>query len=101
MIPFTELVDPLAVAAITKCWFAREVYGHSNPKCRLFRAWLENDAPRWFHDLYFRYGERFAGWLKGKPRLMWTICKWMDSRIRHSRRRAAYWPRPISTLCSA
>ena len=66
----------------TKCWVAREVYGANNPMWLLFRSWLETESPVWFHDLYVKYGQRFAGWLSKNEWLKPSIRKWMDSRIK-------------------
>ena len=63
------------------CWVAREVYGETNPKWRLFREWLANNAPKWFQNLYNKHGEKFAAWIANKPLLKSVIRKWMDSRI--------------------
>lgn len=65
-----------------KCWVAREVYGADNPMWLLFRQWLETESPVWFHDLYIKYGQRFAGWLSKNEWLKPSIKKWMDSRIK-------------------
>src|SRR4051812_854813 len=46
-----------------QCWVARAVYGEDNPRWLLFRDWLTQDSPAWFHALYLRHGERFALWL--------------------------------------
>lgn len=63
------------------CWVAREVYGNDNPEWRRFRTWLLTRAPRWFHNLYMKYGAQFAAFISNKPRLKATIRKWMDRRI--------------------
>jgi hypothetical protein len=63
------------------CWVAREVYGEDNPDWMRFREWLYNKAPRWFRALYLKYGERFAAFIKDKPKLKSLIKKWMDGRI--------------------
>lgn len=63
------------------CWVAREVYGEHNPTWMIFREWLIEDAPRWFHDLYCKYGERFAKFISNKPKLKRLVKAWMDSRI--------------------
>jgi hypothetical protein len=68
-------------AAAMMCWVAREVYGAHNPDWLLFREWLTERAPKWFHDLYCKFGERFAAFIKNKPRLKAVIRKWMDSKI--------------------
>jgi len=64
-----------------KCWVAREVYGNNNPRWLMFREWLTNRAPKWFHDLYVKHGERFAKFVSSKPLVKRIIRKWMDSRI--------------------
>ena len=63
------------------CWVAREIYGQDNPKWMLFRAWLLEDAPRWFVDLYMKHGERFAKFISNKPWLKAIIRRWMDKKI--------------------
>jgi hypothetical protein len=63
------------------CWVAREVFGAENPPWLEFRAWLHEDAPRWFFRLYLRFGERFARWVANKPRLKSVIRRWMEQRI--------------------
>jgi hypothetical protein len=63
------------------CWVAREVYGIDNPKWRRFRTWLLTRAPKWFHDAYIKYGEKFAEFISDKPRTKGLIRRWMDSRI--------------------
>ena len=64
-----------------KCWVAREVYGEDNPKWLIFREWLASSAPKWFLNLYVKYGERFAAFIRNKPILKSIIRIWMDSRI--------------------
>jgi len=63
------------------CWVAREVYGEKNPKWKQFRSWLLDDSPKWFLNLYLKYGERFAAFIRNKPTLKAIIRKWMDARI--------------------
>jgi hypothetical protein len=63
------------------CWVAREVYGEDNPDWMRFREWMLTKAPRWFRALYIKYGERFAAFIKDKPKLKRLIKKWMDGRI--------------------
>lgn len=63
------------------CWVAREVYGINNPKWKRFRTWLLTRAPKWFHDFYIKYGEKFAEFISDKPRTKSLIRRWMDSRI--------------------
>ena len=63
------------------CWVAREVYGPMNPKWMQFREWMFAESPRWFFNLYRKFGERFANWISDKPRIKVIIRKWMDSKI--------------------
>ena len=63
------------------CWVAREVYGPLNPRWLTFREWMLNDSPKWFRNLYIRHGERFARFIRNKPRIKNFIRKWMDRRI--------------------
>ena len=63
------------------CWVAREVYGAHNPAWLDFRQWMFSSAPRWFFKLYLTFGERFANFIKDKPRLKARIRMWMDSKI--------------------
>ncbi len=67
--------------AVAQCWVARAVYGEENPRWMLFRDWLMEDSPAWFHALYLRHGERFALWLAPHTGLKAAIRFWMDSRI--------------------
>jgi hypothetical protein len=64
------------------CWVAREVYGPMNPQWLMFREWMFTESPRWFFNLYRRFGERFANWISDKPRVKQIIRKWMDSKIK-------------------
>ena len=64
-----------------KCWVAREVYGENNPRWIEFRTWLLTRSPNWFHDLYTKYGSRFAKFISNKPKIKRAIRLWMDSRI--------------------
>ena len=63
------------------CWVAREVYGPTNPAWLQFREWMFTESPNWFFKLYAEYGERFAQWIRDKPRIKSIIRKWMDSKI--------------------
>jgi|VirMetMinimDraft_7_1064189.scaffolds.fasta_scaffold34566_2 hypothetical protein len=69
-------------AAALGCWVAREVYGEKNPAWKMFRIWMFLESPNWFFNLYKKYGERFARFIKDKPRLKAIIRMWMDSKIR-------------------
>ena len=70
-----------AAAAAASCWVAREVYGEENPAWLLFRNWMLNDSPSWFRSAYLKFGEKFADYIKNKPRLKSIIRKWMDTKI--------------------
>lgn len=72
----------MASAGITRCWVAREVYGVNNPMWLLFRDWLDTESPSWFKATYLKFGERFAKFIKNKPRLKRIIRKWMTSKVR-------------------
>jgi len=75
------MLGSLGGAAIGLCWVAREVYGAHNPAWLDFRQWMFSSAPRWFFTLYLTFGERFANFIKNKPRLKARIRMWMDSKI--------------------
>lgn len=64
------------------CWVAREVYGEHNFKWRVFRHYMYFDAPRWLHNLYGKYGERFAALIHNKPLIKRALRKLMDKAIR-------------------
>ena len=72
----------IAGASILACWVAREVYGENNPMWLLFREWLFTESPAWFRATYLKFGERFAKFIKNKPRLKRIIRKWMTSKVR-------------------
>jgi len=69
-------------AAGIKCWVAREVYGRMNPDWLTFREWMVNEAPAWLRNIYIKYGQQFADFIKDKPRVKWFIKLWMDSKIK-------------------
>ncbi len=77
---------------IVACWIARAVYGEENPRWMLFRDWLTEDSPAWFHALYLRHGERFALWLAPHTGLKAVIRFWMDSRIERKQSAARLGP---------
>jgi hypothetical protein len=60
------------------CWVAREVYGVENPRWLDFRDWLTWKAPRWLFRLYWKHGEKFAAWIKDKPKLKAVIRAMME-----------------------
>jgi hypothetical protein len=69
-------------AAKLLCWVAREVYGSTNPDWLTFREWMVNEAPAWLRNIYIKYGQQFADFIKDKPRVKWFIKLWMDSKIK-------------------
>jgi len=75
-----EMVGSGAGMAMMACWVARAVYGVGT-KWKLFRHWLLNIGPKWFRNLYLKYGERFAAWVKDKPRIKSMIRRWMDTKV--------------------
>ena len=78
------------------CWVAREVYGPSNPRWLLFRAWLLSaDAPAWLRDLYGMHGEAFAAWIHDKPAVKTALRGLMDAAIDSTASRATM-PCPAS-----
>jgi len=66
------------------CWVAREVYGEHNPAWKLFRHWMLFVSPFWFRSTYLTFGERFAKFIKNKPRLKARIRAWMDTKIKEA-----------------
>ena len=81
-----NLIGTLGSAWIM-CWVAREVYGKSNPEWFLFRAWLQYDAPKWFRNLYKKYGEQYASFISNKPVLKYITKMFMDNVIANKRRK--------------
>jgi hypothetical protein len=67
--------------AAMMCWVAREVYGDGDCRWKLFRHWLLRIGPKWFRNLYAKYGERFAKWISDKPKIKAVIRSWMDSKV--------------------
>ena len=81
---FMNAAGGIGSAAILACWVAREVYGVHNPKWMTFREWMLNISPFWFRATYLTFGERFARFIKNKPRLKARIRAWMDTKIREA-----------------
>lgn len=75
--PFDQLKGVGSVMSMF-CWVAREVYGEDNPQWLVFREWMMWEAPKWFFNLYLTFGERFAKFIKGKPRVKKLIKYFMD-----------------------
>lgn len=67
------------------CWVARAVYGESNPRWLLFRAWLLDEAPEWLRNLYLRRGESFALRIEPYPKIKSIIRWFMDRAIDRNR----------------
>lgn len=63
-------------AALGMCWVAREAYGVENPKWLEFRHYMFTKAPKWFFNLYAKYGERFAEFISNKPKVK-SVIRWM------------------------
>jgi hypothetical protein len=76
------------------CWVARAVYGETNPRWLLFRAWLLTEAPDWLRELYLAHGEQFAAWIQDKPLLKAAIRTLMDQAI------ASASPTTLTTVAS-
>lgn len=77
----TAAVSSATIASSFACWVAREVYGEDNPKWMHFREWMLYRSPRLFRNIYLKYGERFAKFLKGKGWLKAIIRPLMDLAI--------------------
>lgn len=67
-----------AMKGASICWVARAVYGADNPRWRIFRQWLMEDAPKWLLKAYKRHGRWVAAFIADKPRLQAVIRRWMD-----------------------
>ena len=80
-----NLLGSLGTAFFTAkfCWVAREVYGPANPDWLIFREWMFNKAPKWFFNLYAKYGERVASFISNKPALKFVIRKMMDRVVKN------------------
>ncbi len=77
----TSTLGNIFGAWLGRCWVAREVYGVDSIKWRLFRHWLETQAPQWFVKCYDRYGPGFAQFLKTHPRIKYLVRLWMDKKV--------------------
>ena len=63
------------------CWVAREVYGSNNIKWLIFREWILTSAPKWLRNIYKKYGESFAQFIKNKPYIKNILKYTMDKII--------------------
>jgi hypothetical protein len=81
-LPFQRTVRRRVVRSIGigggKCWVAREVYNHYNPKWQIFREWLYSQGPKWLQNLYTTKGEQFAKYISDKPKIKNTVRQLMD-----------------------
>jgi hypothetical protein len=57
---------PVVSGVVPTCWVARAAFGESDIRWLIFRAWLLEDAPVWFRQLYIRYGEKAGNWLEDR-----------------------------------
>ena len=74
-----SLIGTLGAAwLMSPCWVAREVYGKTDMRWFIFRAWLKHNAPKWFEKLYLTHGEKYAKFISNKPLLKWCTKKLMD-----------------------
>jgi hypothetical protein len=55
------------------CWVARAAFGESDIRWLIFRAWLLEDAPVWFRQLYIRFGEKVGNWLEARDDVRWLV----------------------------
>jgi hypothetical protein len=68
------------------CWVARAAFGESDIRWVIFRAWLLDDAPAWFRNLYLRRGEAFAAWLETQTGARAVVRAAMGSIVRRKLR---------------
>ncbi len=80
-VPPTDLEPP-----VVDCWVAREVYGIDNPRWLDFRAWMREDSPSWFRNLYLSRGESIAHWLRPHKLLKTLVRFSMELTLRMSKR---------------
>jgi len=64
----TAVKGPVVSGVVPPCWVARAAFGESDIRWIIFRAWLLEDAPVWFRQLYIRYGAKVGSWLEGRNR---------------------------------
>ena len=56
----------ISVGKIPSCWVARAAFGEQDIRWMIFRAWLFEDAPTWFRQVYLRHGATVGHWLEGR-----------------------------------
>lgn len=76
-----DMAGSVAGIAGAFCWVARECFGESDIRWKLFRLWLSIRAPFWLYCAYRTHGEKFAAWLSKHPILKPVIRRWMNGRI--------------------
>ena len=64
------------------CWVAQEVYGVENKDWLKFRYWLYYNSPAWVKNLYTRYGQRVAIFIRNKPKVKRILKYFMDRQIK-------------------
>ncbi len=63
-----SLAETGMAGAFLFCWVAAELFGGwNNPKTEAVRYYIGNIAPKWFKNIYLKYGERFARFIHNKP----------------------------------
>ena len=82
-----SLIGTLGSAYIMSsfCWVAREVYGKGDPRWFVFRMWIKYKAPKWFKNLYGKYGKSYASYISKRPMLKWLTKKLMNYIIKNER----------------
>jgi len=73
-----QLLNVIGTGATLFCWVAREVYGPHSYSWLIYRHWMFSRAPKWFFNLYSRYGARFAHYISDKPKAKRIIKHFMD-----------------------
>jgi hypothetical protein len=73
----TSAIGSLGSAAIA-CHVARECIPD---QWEAFYFWKELVGPKWFKSLYDSNAEKFAKWLKDKPKVKKLVANWMIARI--------------------
>jgi len=68
------------------CWVARAAFGANDIRWMIFRAWLLDDAPSWFRQLYGRHGELIGAWLAGRVPARRVVRRLMMPAIRRKLR---------------
>lgn len=64
------------------CWVARAAFGEHDFRWMIFRAWLIEDAPRWFRSAYLRHGPLIASKIEGRDSIRAVVRNLMMNAIR-------------------